>query len=57
MSTGLRILICVVVAVVTVVAMVAILHATIGHTSNAIVGGVGALVVFATWYLTGAKSR
>jgi hypothetical protein len=57
MQTWLRILICVVVAIITVTIMVVILHATIGRSSNAIIGPIGAIVVFATWFLTGLKKK
>jgi hypothetical protein len=57
MKTWVRILVCIVVAIITVTILVAIFRATTGQSSNAIIGTVGALAVFATWYLTGPKNR
>jgi hypothetical protein len=57
MSKGKRIAICVAVAVVTVPLMVFILRSTMGQTSNAIVGGVGAVAVLVTWFLTAPGQR
>jgi hypothetical protein len=55
MNTWLRVLICLVVAIIAVTVMVLILHATIGRSSNAIIGPVGPIIVIATWFLTGLK--
>jgi uncharacterized BrkB/YihY/UPF0761 family membrane protein len=55
MSKGKRIAICLVVALVTVPAMVFVMYAVRGETSNAIVGAVGAIAVFAAWFLTAPK--
>jgi len=55
MHIAFRILICIVVALVAVIAMTAI-QETMGTKSNALVGGVGAISVFAAWWLTGKRS-
>ncbi len=57
MNTWLRILVCLFVAIITVTIMVAAMQSTMGRSSNAIIGPVGAIVVFATWYLTRPKNR
>jgi hypothetical protein len=57
MKRWLRIVICLVVAVVTVIVMVIASHAILGRSSNAMIGAVVAAFVFATWYLTEPKNR
>lgn len=56
MGTGLRILICALVAVATAVVVVAFQHyAHFMEDSSYLVGGTGGIAVVLAWQLTGAK--
>lgn len=57
MSVVARIGICFAVALVVVPILVLLCYATIGQTSNAIVGSVGAFIVIAVWFWTGTKRQ
>ena len=56
MNTGLRVLICTVVAIVTAVIVVYVQHYAGFVEGNAyLVGGAGGIAVLAAWQLTGKK--
>jgi hypothetical protein len=55
-SKGKRIAICFFVPLATVPAMVFVMYAISGQTSNAVVGAVGTIAVVGVWFLTAPKS-
>jgi hypothetical protein len=55
MHKGIRIVICLVVAIVAVVGMVAFQRATGGQPRGALTGGVGAAAFVLAWLLTGLR--